>query len=200
MADKKLQIIPIGGLGEFGMNSMALRYGDDIIVVDAGMMFPESELLGVDIVTPDFTYLEQHAQMVRGLVLTHGHEDHIGGMVAILNNFRPRELWIGAAGGVLLSYASAIASNLRAGRRMVACGCGGPDRQRPIAGWMVWRNVLLSAVAAMTMLPWNERQLQWTDAATVGCGLLAIALLYACADRLLGELRRARVAGAGGTP
>ena len=55
-------------------------------------------------------------------------------------------------------------------------------------------------IAAMTMLPWNERQLQWTDAATVGCGLLAIALLYACADRLLGELRRARVAGAGGTP
>ena len=105
-----------------------------------------------------------------------------------------------AAVGVLLSYASAIAINLRAGRRMVACGCGGPDRQRPIAGWMVWRNVLLSAVAAMTMLPWNERQLQWTDAATVGCGLLAIALLYACADRLLGELRRARVAGAGGTP
>ena len=56
MADKKLQIIPIGGLGEFGMNSMALRYGDDIIVIDAGMMFPDSELLGVDIVTPDFTY------------------------------------------------------------------------------------------------------------------------------------------------
>ena len=53
MPDRKLQIIPLGGLGEFGMNSMAIRYGDDIIVVDAGMMFPESELLGVDIVTPD---------------------------------------------------------------------------------------------------------------------------------------------------
>ena len=62
MADRKLQIVPIGGLGEFGMNSMALRYGDDIIVVDAGMMFPDAELLGVDIVTPDFAYLEQHAQ------------------------------------------------------------------------------------------------------------------------------------------
>src|SRR5262249_25361733 len=78
MPDHKLEIIPIGGLGEFGMNSMALRYGNDIIVVDAGMMFPDSELLGVDIVTPDFTYLEQHASMVRGLILTHGHEDHIG--------------------------------------------------------------------------------------------------------------------------
>jgi ribonuclease J len=85
MADKKLQIIPIGGLGEFGMNSMALRYGDDIIVIDAGMMFPESELLGVDIVTPDFTYLEQHSEMVRGLVLTHGHEDHIGGIPFLLS-------------------------------------------------------------------------------------------------------------------
>ncbi len=85
MPDQKLQIVPIGGLGEFGMNSMALRYGDDIIVVDAGMMFPETELLGVDIVTPDFTYLEQHASMVRGLVLTHGHEDHIGGIPFLLS-------------------------------------------------------------------------------------------------------------------
>src|SRR5436190_6612233 len=84
MADRRLQIVPIGGLGEFGMNCMALRYGDDIIVIDAGMMFPESELLGVDIVTPDFTYLEQHAGMVRGLVLTHGHEDHIGGVPFLL--------------------------------------------------------------------------------------------------------------------
>src|SRR5579875_3649867 len=85
MADRKLQILPIGGLGEFGMNSMALRYGDDIIVIDAGMMFPEPELLGVDIVTPDFAYLEQHAEMVRGLILTHGHEDHIGGVPFLLS-------------------------------------------------------------------------------------------------------------------
>jgi ribonuclease J len=85
MPDQKLEILPLGGLGEFGMNSLALRYGDDIIVVDAGMMFPESELLGVDIVTPDFTYLEQHAAMVRGLILTHGHEDHIGGVPFLLS-------------------------------------------------------------------------------------------------------------------
>jgi ribonuclease J len=84
MPDAKLQVVPIGGLGEFGMNSMALRYGDDIIVIDAGMMFPESELLGVDIVTPDFSYLQQHASMVRGLILTHGHEDHIGAVPFLL--------------------------------------------------------------------------------------------------------------------
>src|SRR6476469_3380863 len=84
MSDRKLHIVPLGGLGEFGMNSMAIRYGDDIIVVDAGMMFPDAELLGVDIVTPDFAYLEQHKEMVRGLVLTHGHEDHIGGIPFLL--------------------------------------------------------------------------------------------------------------------
>ena len=67
------------------MNCMAIRYGDDIIVVDAGMMFPDAELLGVDIVTPDFTYLEQNSAHVRGLVLTHGHEDHIGGIPFLLS-------------------------------------------------------------------------------------------------------------------
>src|SRR5437016_10143587 len=85
MADHKLQIIPLGGLGEFGMNSMAIRYGDDIIVVDAGMMFPDAELMGVDIVIPDFAYLEQNAEHVRGVILTHGHEDHIGAVPFLMS-------------------------------------------------------------------------------------------------------------------
>jgi ribonuclease J len=85
MADQKLQVIPLGGLGEFGMNCLALRYGDDIIVIDAGMMFPDAELLGVDVVIPDFTYLEENREFVRALVLTHGHEDHIGAVPFLLS-------------------------------------------------------------------------------------------------------------------
>lgn len=80
-----LKVVPLGGLGEFGMNCLALQYDDDILVVDAGMMFPEAELLGVDIVTPDFTFLEENQEKVRGLVLTHGHEDHIGGVPFLLS-------------------------------------------------------------------------------------------------------------------
>src|SRR5579859_2538604 len=82
----KLRVIPLGGLGEFGMHMMALRYGDDIIVIDSGMMFPEDELLGVDMVTPDLTYLRDNRQHVRALLLTHGHEDHIGAVPFFLSD------------------------------------------------------------------------------------------------------------------
>ncbi len=88
MQTKKLKIIPLGGLGEFGMNCMALRWEDDIIVIDAGLMFPESELLGVDIVVPDISYLVENKQHVRGIILTHGHEDHIGGLPWMLSEIK----------------------------------------------------------------------------------------------------------------
>src|SRR3954464_9958227 len=84
MPTGKLHIVPLGGLGEFGMNCMAIRWGDDIIVVDAGMMFPEAELLGVDIVVPDISYLIENRHRVRAILLTHGHEDHIGALPWIL--------------------------------------------------------------------------------------------------------------------
>jgi ribonuclease J len=85
MPTGKLHIVPLGGLGEFGMNCMAVRWGDDIIVLDAGLMFPEVELLGVDIVVPDISYLTENRQKVKAIILTHGHEDHIGALPWILS-------------------------------------------------------------------------------------------------------------------
>jgi len=85
MASGKLHIVPLGGLGEFGMNCMAVRWGDDIIVIDAGLMFPEAELLGVDIVVPEISYLIENRHRVKGIILTHGHEDHIGALPWILS-------------------------------------------------------------------------------------------------------------------
>src|ERR1017187_2729973 len=86
MTDHKLHVMPLGGLGEFGMNMTAIRYGDDIIVIDCGMMFPEAELLGVDLVMPDLTFLKENAAQIRGLILTHGHEDHIGAVPYFLGD------------------------------------------------------------------------------------------------------------------
>jgi hypothetical protein len=101
---------------------------------------------------------------------------------------------------LLVSYALAISVNLRAGHNAIACGCGGPDQRRPIAAWMVWRNLLLASLLGLTLLPWTARQLERMDGATIGLGLVAIGLLYSCAERLLGELSRAREAGIRGTP
>jgi ribonuclease J len=86
LSKPSLWAIPLGGLGEFGMNMLALRTGNDILVIDAGMMFPEVELLGVDVVIPDITYLKQNREQVRAIVLTHGHEDHIGALAYILRD------------------------------------------------------------------------------------------------------------------
>ena len=84
LSGPKLKIIPLGGLEQIGMNITAFEYEDSIIVVDCGLAFPADDMLGIDLVIPDITYLKENKERVKGFVITHGHEDHIGALPYIL--------------------------------------------------------------------------------------------------------------------
>ena len=87
-AGAKLKVISLGGLNEIGKNMTVLEYGQDMIVIDAGMTFPDEDLLGVDMVIPDITYLQKNKEKLRGIFLTHAHEDHIGALPYVLRELQ----------------------------------------------------------------------------------------------------------------
>jgi len=117
MKSNKLRIIPLGGLGEVGRNMMVYEYNDQILVVDTGMMFPENDMLGIDYIIPDITYLKQNRTKVAGIVITHGHEDHIGAIHHVLEEIQApifaTPLTIGLLEAKLARYGMANKADLR---------------------------------------------------------------------------------------
>lgn len=84
MSGEKVKLLPLGGLGEIGKNMMVIEYRGRIVVVDTGLMFPTPDMLGIDLVLPDFDYLRERANDIEAIVLTHGHEDHVGALPYVL--------------------------------------------------------------------------------------------------------------------
>ena len=84
MSEEKVRIIPLGGLGEIGKNITAIECDNEIVIIDCGVAFPDEEMYGVDLIIPDITYLKNNVEKIKGIFLTHGHEDHIGALPYVL--------------------------------------------------------------------------------------------------------------------
>ena len=93
MREEKVKIIPLGGLGEIGKNITVFECDDEIIVVDCGIAFPDEEMYGVDLIIPDISYLKNNAKKIKGIFLTHGHEDHIGSLPYVLKEDKCAHIW-----------------------------------------------------------------------------------------------------------
>ena len=88
MSDTPLRIIPLGGLGEIGRNMLVMEYDERMIIIDVGLMFPNSDMLGIDLVIPDFSYVLDRADQIEAIIITHGHEDHIGALSYLLKSVK----------------------------------------------------------------------------------------------------------------
>ena len=124
-----IRIIPLGGLSEIGKNMTLYECGQDMFIVDCGLSFPDPDMLGVDLVIPDFTFVEQNVSKIRGIVLTHGHEDHIGGLAYLLKKINcpvyGTKLTLGLVEGKLKEHnlLGKVSLNVVAPRQTIKLGC-----------------------------------------------------------------------------